>query len=121
MDNHIANNGADALARRLLNRVWNDLPEQRRNIDELRTEALQLTSRVAANFQPGHNPYARLRETYPNAGKPWKRTDDEELRRLFTAGNSIDDLMLLFGRTHNGIQQRLLTLGLVPQPVAAVA
>ncbi len=121
MDNHIASNGADALARRLLNRIWNELPEQRRNSDELRSEALQLTSRVAAAFQPSQNPYVRLRETYPNAGKPWKRSDDEELLRLYAAGNSIDDLMLLFGRTHNGVQQRLLTLGLVPQPAAAVA
>ena len=118
MDNQISLNGVDVLARRMINRIWNELPQERRNTDELRSEALQLTSRVAANFQPGHSPYAHLRETYPNAGKPWKRSDDEELRRLFAAGNSIDELMLLFGRTHNGIQQRLLTLGLVPQPAA---
>jgi hypothetical protein len=118
MDNQMTQSDTDALARRMLNRIWNGLPQERRNIDELRSEALQLTSRAAASFQPRHNPYAHLRETYPNAGKPWKRSDDEELRRLFEAGNSIDDLMLLFGRTHNGIQQRLLTLGLVPQPAA---
>ena len=118
MDNQMTQSDTDALARRMLNRIWNELPQERRNADELRSEALQLTSRVAANFQPGHSPYAHLRETYPNAGKPWKRSDDEELRRLFAAGNSIDELMLLFGRTHNGIQQRLLTLGLVPQPAA---
>ena len=118
MDNDIVNNGADVLARRMLNRIWHDLPEERRTADELRGEALELTSRAAAKFHPSQNPYARLRETYPNAGKPWKRSDDEELRRLFAAGNSIDDLMLLFGRTHKGVQQRLLTLGLVPQPAA---
>ena len=116
MDNDIVNNGADALARRMLNRIWHELPEDRRTPDEFRSEALQLTSRAAAKFQPTQNPYARLRETHPNAGKPWKRSDDEELRRLFAAGNSIDDLMLLFGRTRNGVQQHLLTLGLVPQP-----
>jgi hypothetical protein len=102
----------------MLNRIWNALPEERRNSDELRSEALQLTSRAAAAFRPVQNPYARLRETYPNAGKPWKRGDDEELRRLFAAGNSIDDLMLLFGRTRNGVEQRLLTLGLVPAQAA---
>jgi hypothetical protein len=118
MDNNIATNGADVLARRMLNRIWNGLPEERRTSDELRSEALQLTSREAASFRPAQNPYARLRETYPNAGKPWKHSDDEELGRLFAAGNSIDDLMLLFGRTQNGIQQRLLALGLVPQQAA---
>ena len=118
MDNNIVTTGADALARRMLNRIWHALPEGRRTPDELRSEALQLTSREAANFRPVENPYARLRETYPNAGKPWKRSDDEELRSLFAAGNSVDDLMLLFGRTRNGVQQRLLTLGLLPQPAA---
>ncbi len=118
MGNDIVNNGADALARRMLNRIWRELPEGRRTADELRSEALELTSRAAARFEPRQNPYARLRETYPNAGKPWKRSDDEELRRLFVAGNSIDDLMLLFGRTRNGVQLRLVALGLVPQPAA---
>ncbi len=118
MNNDTVNNGADLLARRMLSRIWCELPEDRRTTDELRSEALQLTSRAAAKFQPTQNPYARLRETYPNAGKPWKRSDDEELRRLFAAGNSVDDLMLLFGRSRNGIQQRLQTLGLVPQPAA---
>lgn len=117
MDNHI-NTDAGALARRMLNRIWSALPQERRTSDDLRCEALELVSRVSANFQPSENPYARMRETYPNAGKPWKRGDDEELRRLFAAGNSIDDLTLLFGRSHNGIAQRLLTLGLVPQPAA---
>jgi len=70
--------------------------------------------------KPGRqNPYAILRETYPNAGKPWKRTDDEELRRLFAAGNSIEDLTLLFGRTRNGVQQRLITLGAIAAEAAA--
>lgn len=119
MNNDMTINGADALARRMLNRIWHGLPEERRTSDELRSEALELTSRAAAKFQPTQNPYARLRETYPNAGKAWKRSDDEEIRRLFAAGNSIDDLTLLFGRSHNGIRQRLLTLGLVPQPAAA--
>ena len=38
--------------------------------------------------------------------------------RLFAAGNSIDDLMLLFGRTRNAVEQRLLALGLAPPPAA---
>lgn len=101
---NITSTDAEALARRTLNRIWDGLPPERRNADELRGEALQLVSRAVADFRPG--PYARLRETHPNAGKPWKRSDDEELRRLFAAGNSIDDLMLLFGRTRNGVEQR---------------
>ena len=109
----------DSLARRMVSRVWNTLPEERRNPAELCNEALQIASRAAATFKPGQNPYARLRETYPNAGKPWKKSDDEELRRLFAAGNSLDDLSLRFGRTRNGVQQRLITLGVIAGEAAA--
>ncbi len=61
--------------------------------------------------RPG--PYAKLRETHPNAGKAWSAADDEELRRLFTAGNAVEDIALLFGRTNNGVRQRLERLGLI--------
>lgn len=107
-------NDIDSLTRRLLGRIWNALPQEQRTIEALRSEVLERAAAAADAFKPGQNPYARLRETYPNAGKPWKREQDEELRRLFEAGNSIDDLMLFFGRTRNGVQLRLMTLGLVP-------
>lgn len=69
-------------------------------------------------MQKRPSPYARLRETHPNAGKAWSDADDEELVRLFTAGNKVDDLALLFGRTNNAIRQRLERLGLI-SPAAA--
>lgn len=55
--------------------------------------------------RPG--PYAAVRERYPNAGKPWSRQDDEELRRLFESRNSVDDPALTFARTPNGVKMRL--------------
>ena len=58
------------------------------------------------------HPYAKIREIHPNAGKAWSTEDDEELRRLFSSGNSVDDLALLFGRTPNGVRVRLERLGL---------
>ena len=61
--------------------------------------------------RPG--PYAALREKYPNAGKQWSGQDDDELRRLFESGNSVDDLALTFARTPNGVKMRLEHLGLV--------
>ena len=66
--------------------------------------------------KPG--PYAKVRETHPNAGKAWSDADDEELKRLFTAGNTIEDLALLFGRTPNGVRMRLERLALI-SPAAA--
>lgn len=61
--------------------------------------------------KPG--PYDKLRENHPNAGKAWSAADDEELRRLFTAGNAIEDLCLLFGRTSNAVRLRLERLSLI--------
>jgi len=58
------------------------------------------------------NPYAKLRETYPNAGKPWSGEDDDALRQFFGEGKSVEDLALRFGRTANGVRQRLERLGL---------
>ena len=63
-------------------------------------------------------PYEKLRETHPNAGKAWSAADDEELRRLFTAGNAVEDLALLFGRTPKGVRVRLERLALI-SPQAA--
>lgn len=91
------------------------------NMDEALAKIDSLCGRIedvlaelqrAARKRP--NPYAKLRETHPNAGKPWSGSDDEELRRLFSSGNAVEDLALLFGRTPNGIRQRLERLGILP-------
>jgi hypothetical protein len=58
------------------------------------------------------SPYAKLRETCPNAGKPWSAADDDALRQLFSEGKPVEDLVLHFGRTANGVRQRLERLGL---------
>ncbi len=90
------------------------------NIDETIVKLDSICSRLedfAAELEraaekPQH-PYAKAREKHPNIGKAWSADDDEELRRLFTSGNAIDDLALLFGRTPNGIRLRLERLGLI--------
>jgi hypothetical protein len=90
------------------------------NLDQALAKIDSLCSRIedmlaelqrAAEKRP--NPYAKLRETHPNAGKAWSSADDEELRRLFASGNAVEDLALLFGRTPNGIRQRLERLGML--------
>ena len=64
------------------------------------------------------SPYAKVRETHPNAGKAWSDADDEELKRLFTAGTTLEDLALLFGRTPNGVRMRLERLELIARTAA---
>jgi ATP-dependent DNA helicase RecQ len=59
------------------------------------------------------SPYASIREKYPNAGKPWSKQDDEELRKLFTDGDSVDDLASTLARTPKAVRLRLERLGLL--------
>lgn len=75
-----------------------------------RLEAALLLLSQARDKRPGS--YAAAREKYPNAGKPWNAQDDEELGRLFSGGNSVEDLALTFARTPKAVRMRLEHLGL---------
>jgi hypothetical protein len=76
----------------------------------IRLEGLLTELQQNAEKRPG--PYAKLRETYPNAGKPWSLADDDALRQLCGEGKSVEDLASHFGRTANGVRQRLERLGI---------
>lgn len=118
----------DALLRQVVSLTWTSLPGERRSAEELQNETLRMLARSIDNFfddqrafdagaqrerARGRNPYTHLREQYANAGKPWSAQEDEELRRLFEAGNHVDQLAPLFARTPNGIRVRLERLQLV--------
>lgn len=50
---------------------------------------------------------AKMRETYPNAFKPWKKTEDKILQENFKAGKNLGDLSQLLGRQPGGIEARI--------------
>ena len=50
---------------------------------------------------------ARMRETYPNAYKPWTAAQDAELKQGFQQGQSVADLSRLLGRHEGSIVMRL--------------
>jgi len=56
--------------------------------------------------------FTEIREKHPNAYRPWSKEQDEELKKLFTFGVKISDLMKSFGRKRGGITARLEKLGL---------
>lgn len=115
----------DALLRESTALIWNSLPAAKRNGEELQSELLRLVLRVIQNFSDDLAVFAgpdssgepgvseRVREQYPNTGKPWSAQADEELKALFESGNTIADLSLYFQRTANGIRARLVKLGLL--------
>lgn len=77
-----------------------------------RLEALLAEFQQVAEKRP--SPHAKLRERYPNAGKPWSTADDDALRQFWGEGKPVEDLALHFGRTANGVRQRLERLGAIP-------
>ena len=50
---------------------------------------------------------AKMRQTYPNAYKPWIKADDDELRQMFINGESIAAMSQKLGRHHGSIKMRL--------------
>jgi hypothetical protein len=86
-------------------------------LDALLRQAGALVDELASlvsSVPKRQGPYAKLRERHPNAGKARSGQDDDELRRLFSTGNTVEDLAPLFGRTVNGVRVRLVRLGLLP-------
>lgn len=53
-----------------------------------------------------------LRKLYPNAYKPWSEKEDNQFKKMYFAGKTIDELMLTFQRSRNGIKARLRFWGL---------
>lgn len=54
-----------------------------------------------------------LRETFPNAYRPWRIEEDTKLRNMFHNGTPTDELITSFGRQPGSIQSRLEKLGLI--------
>lgn len=50
---------------------------------------------------------AKMRETYPNAYRPWQKTDDDTLKQDFQNGVSVKELSKKLGRHEGSITMRL--------------
>lgn len=48
-----------------------------------------------------------MRQTYPNAFKPWPKADDTKLREMYDAGAGLGELSAAFGRQPGSIAARL--------------
>lgn len=54
-----------------------------------------------------HEKIAKMRETHPNAFKPWAEEDDTKLKTLFDQGKGVNELVETFGRHPGSIRARL--------------
>lgn len=50
---------------------------------------------------------AKMRETYPNAYRPWQNADDAELKQYFQQGETVEQLSNRLGRHQGSIKMRL--------------
>ncbi|HKR82106.1 MAG TPA: PIF1 family DEAD/DEAH box helicase [Candidatus Saccharimonadales bacterium] len=50
---------------------------------------------------------AKMRETYPNAYRPWSAADDDRLQKLFKKKTNLQELTKVFGRHPGSIRKRL--------------
>jgi hypothetical protein len=50
---------------------------------------------------------AKMRETYPNAYRPWQHSDDETLKQDFQNGVSVQELSKKLGRHEGSVTMRL--------------
>lgn len=62
---------------------------------------------------PEKSDFERLREKYPNVGRPWSKSDDALLEEMFTAQRKDADIAKHFGRKPSAIRSRLAHLGLI--------
>ncbi|MDO8490298.1 MAG: AAA family ATPase [bacterium] len=57
--------------------------------------------------------FAKIRETFASAYRPWDEEQDAQLRELFLEGKSIKELAEVFSRTKGSIRARLMKFSLI--------
>lgn len=63
--------------------------------------------------KPVSEKLAKLREKYPNAGRPWSEEDSDEMVARFNEGEKETDIAKHFGRKPSAIHARLIQLGII--------
>lgn len=80
------------------------------SLDDLLSEIKQ--SRMTTAQSESQQRLRKIQQRYPHAYERWTPADDDELRRLFREGVSVQSLAGQFGRQPSAIQSRLRKLGL---------
>jgi ATP-dependent exoDNAse (exonuclease V) alpha subunit len=68
---------------------------------------IELPKKSAVKTGGWNEKIAKMRETYPNAYKPWEVSQDSMLKEKFQNGATIEDLSKLLGRHEGSITMRL--------------
>lgn len=71
---------------------------------------------VKAKEAPEEGKLAKLREKFPNAGRPWAKDDDDRLTEFFETDTPMKTMVKEFKRKSSAITARLAKLGLIEDP-----
>jgi DNA-binding CsgD family transcriptional regulator len=74
-------------------------------------EALELSELTSANGADGR--LSEIRKQFPRAYEPWGAPEEEQLRALHDAGDSIKEIAAQLQRQPSAVESRLRRLGLV--------
>lgn len=72
--------------------------------EKRKTELPKKTSNASSGWS---DKIAKMRETYPNAYRPWEANQDSQLKEKFLNGSSVKELSQLLGRHEGSITMRL--------------
>jgi ATP-dependent DNA helicase PIF1 len=72
-----------------------------------KTRASRPPKSTTSSAGPWATKLANMRKEFPNAYRPWSAADDEKLKKLFEAGEALQDLTVIFGRHRGSIKKRL--------------
>jgi ATP-dependent DNA helicase PIF1 len=76
-------------------------------LEEAVAKRLKIVPKKKAPASGWSDKIAKMRETYPNAYKPWESAQDAQLKEKFLNGSNIKQLSKLLGRHEGSITMRL--------------
>ena len=98
---------AQSIDERLRTRAKNDSKKFGHLMEKAKKRKTELPKKKVENGSGWTEKIAKMRETYPNAYRPWQVDDDERLKQDFLQGASVKELSNRLGRHEGSIVMRL--------------
>ena len=98
---------AQTIDGRLRQRASDDTKKFAHLAEQAKTRKHQVPKAKKEGSSGWSDKIAKMRETYPNAYRPWQATDDAVLKQEFQNGKSLGELSELLGRHEGSITMRL--------------
>jgi hypothetical protein len=98
---------AQTIDGQLRSRASNDTKKFTHLVDQAKKRKSQPPKKEQKAGSSWSDKIAKMRETHPNAYRPWQTADDEILKQEFQNGVSVEDLSKKLGRHEGSVTMRL--------------